>query len=97
MTKNVITFLMSFVIHGNSTLKAVRGLFELLEFCQEKEKRFYYVYYPDQQSHKTHTHTHTHKYIYIYITQVQHVSMHPHNLQGVLYFYFAKLQKLLRL
>lgn len=47
---------MSFVIHGNSTLKAVRGLFELLWFCQEKEKRFYYVSYPNQQIHNTHTH-----------------------------------------
>ena len=67
MTKNVITFLMSFVIHGNSTLKAVRGLFELLRLCQEKEKKKYFVCYPNQQIHKTHTHTHTHTYIYIYI------------------------------
>ena len=51
MTKIVITFRMSFVIHGISTLKAVRGLFELVRFYQEKQKRFYYVYYPDQTIH----------------------------------------------
>ena len=74
MTKNVITFLMSFVIHGNSTLKVVRGLFELLRFCQEKEKIIYYIFYPNQQIHNTHTHTHTHIYIYIYI--YIHIQIH---------------------
>ena len=67
MTKNVITFLMSFVIHDISNLKAVRGLFELVGYYEDKQKIFYYVYYPDQQIHDTHTHTHTHTHIYIYI------------------------------
>ena len=72
MTKNVITFLMSFGIHDISNLKAVRGLFELVGYYEDKQKIFYYVYYPDQQIHDTHTHTHTntHTHIYIYINNI---------------------------
>jgi hypothetical protein len=91
MTKDVITFLMSFLIHGNSALIAVSGLFKLLGFYHEKHKNFIMFII---QTNKFATFIYIYISIIFYITQIfLHVSMHPHYLQGILYFYFAKLQK----
>ena len=48
----------------------------------------------------THTHTHIYTYIHIYINNILYIVstptcfMHPHHLQGVLSFYFAKVIKI---
>jgi len=47
---------------------------------------------------RTHTHTHTRISTIFYVPLVlQHVSMHLHHLQGVLFFYFAEVTKSIKI